>query len=301
MEFLFKPQATLDKSTLAQGDLLSRTPVLRDALLAGHRYYAEATDYTHFMVLTQSCDLVRRGKSPPKSRYITLAAVRPMSLVMERHRARQSEKIEGLPIPVYSADRKIFSSQLLERLLHNTEDGLFFIRKDSVEGVTQDLCAFLPLSVALKADDHYDALASSKIAELEDIFAAKVGWLAGNLYSRIGTPDFEEKVKDPDKYKKGFVDEFLEESAVWLTSLQLRWLKEEVKKWKKARPQSEMTIEEANELVGSTPLPEIILAENIIRVLQHAKLIDDGKVPIAANRLASDRVLKSVAKQASGG
>jgi hypothetical protein len=89
---------------------------------------------------------------------------------------------------------------LLERLLHNTEDGFFFLKKDSHPELIEDLCVFLALSVAIRADQ-YEACLTAKIAQMDHIFAAKVGWLVGNLYSRIGTPDVEEKIANSDEYK----------------------------------------------------------------------------------------------------
>jgi hypothetical protein len=297
LEFLFKPQNDLNKTALFQGDLLARTPALRAALATAHSYYAEADDYSHFMVLTQSCDLVRRKGRPCKSRYVTLAACRPASVVVERHKERQAEKLAGWPAPlmVHSSEKRILAQQLLERLLHNTEDGFFFVRKDSVEGVTQDLCAFLPLSVALRAQEHYDACAGSKIAELQDVFAAKVGWLAGNQYSRVGTPDLEDSIKDPDEYKSDFAREFLAEGYRWLSTLQLRALNEKVQTFQAANPGQELDVETAKVMLEGVPSSERILADQIVAVLSRNNLLADGDMEKAKLLLSNDRALKRVA------
>ncbi len=83
MDFIFAPPEQTEKDCLVQGDLLVRNAGLQSVLAQAHGYYATAPDYNYFLVLTQSCDLVRRP-TKPKARYITLAAVRPLSLVIER-------------------------------------------------------------------------------------------------------------------------------------------------------------------------------------------------------------------------
>ena len=91
MDFIFTKPNDVDYGSLRQGDLLIKNPHLKAAIAEAHKYYADTPDYTHFLVLTQSCDLVRRGKKPPKSRYITLAAaqVRMSGTTVEwPHRSR---------------------------------------------------------------------------------------------------------------------------------------------------------------------------------------------------------------------
>ncbi|MEO7221119.1 MAG: hypothetical protein ABIY37_01465 [Devosia sp.] len=297
MEFLFRPQDALDRSQLFQGDLLARTPVLQAALGNAHSYYADAEDYTHFMILTQSCDLVRRGKRPAKSRYVTLAACRPLAVMLDRSKASQSEKVQGFPIAVLSAERKVRAAQLLERLLHNTEDGYFFIRKESVAGVPEDLCAFLPLSVAVRAEEHYEACTAAKIGELHDIYAAKLGWMVGNLYSRVGTPDLEEKLPDPDQYKREFFNEFLADESLWMTSLQIRWIGEQTRSWQRDHKGQVMSEEEAQNIIESVPAPELILADTIIAALTRGKALSADNVDRARNLLSSNNLIKQVARQ----
>lgn len=298
MDFTFKDQAELDKSALFQGDLLSRTPALKTALEAAHPYYATAADYRFFMVLTQSCDLVRRGTRPPKSRYITIAAARPLSIVLERFQVRQAEAIDGFPRSVFNAERRVASEQLLERFLHNTESDFFFIRRGSINGVDEDLCVFLPLSVALRSEDHYEACVSSKIGELQDVFAAKVGWLTGNMYSRVGTPDLEDHLDSPEEYKKSFILELLGDDPVWFANIQLRWLRDEVKKWRRSNPGQAMPSSVADDILARVPASEVLLADRIADVLHRNKVLDEALVAKVRNIVASDTIIKGAARRA---
>jgi hypothetical protein len=131
MDFLFAAPEKTDRENLTQGDLLARNAGLRDALMQAHQYYASAPDYSHFVVLTQSCDIVRRsGKC--KTRYITLAAARPLSVVTERFLAKISYSYAEFPITLCQKDQEIRAKQMLERLLHNTEDGLFSFGREVI-------------------------------------------------------------------------------------------------------------------------------------------------------------------------
>jgi hypothetical protein len=178
-DFIFEPTEGIDHDQLLQGDLLHRTKALADAIAQAHSYYATAGDYSHFLVLTQSCDLVRRRGDKCKSRYITICAVRPLSTAVNRELSRYTSPIKGCPIPVGKLENNLLARQYLERVLNNTIDGIFFIPKGSASTVDEHLCAFLPLSVALRVD-HYDTCLSAKVAQTKEIFSAKIGSLASN-------------------------------------------------------------------------------------------------------------------------
>lgn len=120
LEFIFAKSEHTQWDALYQGDVLTKSPELAAALTQAHSYYAEAPDYTHFMVLTQSCDLVRRGRQPPRARYITLAAGRPLCVYITRMLETDKHTLD-LPIPIYKKRKEKSARQGLERLLHNTE------------------------------------------------------------------------------------------------------------------------------------------------------------------------------------
>lgn len=216
---IFVSPEQIDMVNLHQGDILQKTSSLTEVIAEAHKYYAEAETYHFFMVLTQSCDLVRRGKRGAKARYITIAAMRPASIDIERLARRFAFDQSNLPLMVCRKDMEIEARKYLEKLLNNTEDGRFFIRKGALEIFTRDYCVFLPLSIALRIE-HYDACINAKVAQLTGVFQAKVGWLTSNMYGRVGTPDLSDWVKDSDTYKKNFYEEALYARTVWLTPQQ---------------------------------------------------------------------------------
>jgi hypothetical protein len=295
MEFLFSKGDSIDKTALRQGDLLEKTEGLSEAIRQAHSYYADAPDYTHFLVLTQSCDLVLRSGKTPKSPYITLAAVRPLQNALDRKVEKYTAPGIEFPIKICERERRGMVDQFLERILHNTEEGFFFFRAGSAPTLTDDSCAFLPLSIALRSS-HYGVCLENKVAQLDDIFAAKVGWLVGNMYSRVGTPDIEENVANPEEYKRNFIQDKLDKKTAWLSVAQIRDLKQRIKSWKKDNGSSIMTEPIAKAMLNSLPDDLSLVVDRAIDVLIKSNIIESN-ISIgnsARNILKNDQVFKSL-------
>lgn len=203
VHFTYKKE--IDKSSLCQGDLLEITDELRDVLRKVHPYFLNV-QYKYFMVLTQSCDLVRRDRSKCKTPYITLAAVKKFDEFFEGLLLKNeyAERINGLMF----VDSKNWERayQLLERLYNNTESDYFFLYKEDALGLSSSMIASLKVSIALKSEQHYEKCLSAKILELSDEFKAKLGWLVGNIYSRVGTTDWE-SIKTKSQRREMLIEE----------------------------------------------------------------------------------------------
>ena len=120
-------------SNLLQGDVLEKTELLSDILRKSHPCYLEES-YTHFLVISQSCDLVRE-RNPPrglpcKARYITLAAVRPLSLLLGRLIEASRSTELSRKANVCSESRKGKVREELERLLNNNNHDYFYLHSD---------------------------------------------------------------------------------------------------------------------------------------------------------------------------
>lgn len=205
---------------LAQGDVLQKTEALRGVLTEVHPHYLK-DDYTHFLVLTQTCDLVRREKGACKTRYIALAAVRPLELALkralEKHQKTPFERLAN----VCSAKARSRMSDFLTRLLNNNESDYFYLHEDAALGVSPSSCAFLQLSIAIRSADHYEKCLAARVASMTDIFAAKLGWLVGNLYSRVGTEDWTPDHQTQGEFSKR-VASMLDDLCKWVEDEQLK-------------------------------------------------------------------------------
>lgn len=288
--FVFVPAESIDPNNLSQGDVLQRTEQLSAALREAHAYYADAEDYTHFLVLTQACDLVRRGGAC-KARYITLCAVRPLQTLVERELAKYRKDVGNFPIAVASTSKRGLAEQYLERVLHNTLDGHFFVPRGSVPGLTNHLCGFLALSVSLRVD-HYEACLNAKVAQASDIFAAKIGWLAGNLYSRVATPALEEHltVAEAQSLKARFYDELAHKRIAWITNAQVQLLRARIKEWNVANAGQSLSSEQAQQMLAELPADVDTIAARAVKVLINKKVLanDPETAKRATNFIRND-------------
>lgn len=174
-------------SDLEQGDILKRSDELLALLRKVHSHFCD-DKYVNFVVLTQTCDLVRR-KSHCNAKHITLSVVRELDHVLPEllREVSADERI-------FVQGKKIAAKQFVERLINQNEQakGLFYLHPDSDAGIATPSIAFLRVSIALR-QDHYNVLKSSRVGRLAPEFSSKLGWLSGNLFSRIATTDWPEK------------------------------------------------------------------------------------------------------------
>ena len=197
-------------SHLLQGDVLQPTDdllkVLRDDP-GVHPYFANPSQYPLFMILTQSCDLVRRLPSnDPKSPYISLCAVRYARRAVDRKiEEERSDPVEikhSLCHTKYENGIKDF----VRKLLNNNASGYFYLHDTGDYRIPEPMCAFLPVSIALKKH-HYDVCLEARVISLNSEFRSKLGWLIGDVYSRVATRDW---VNDPtDKQEQRDFDDIV--------------------------------------------------------------------------------------------
>lgn len=222
IHFTYKPEP--DMETLCQGDVLEITEELSTVLKCVHPYFLNE-QYKFFMVLSQSCDLVRRNGKSCKTPYITLAVVRSYSDFLERMflKGKYVEKVDGLLI--MDEKNKDRAYQLVERVYNNTEPEYFFLYKEDALEFPESMVAYLKVSIALKSDEHYDKCLNAKRIELTDEFKAKLGWLVGNMYSRVGTADWDGIMSD--QARRDMLNNDLNSMCIIGNKEQLKQLKKE--------------------------------------------------------------------------
>lgn len=215
----------MEKNSLCQGDILEKTDDLTAILKEVHPYFLN-DGYKYFMVLSQSCDLVRRNGKTCKTPYITLAAVREYSDFLERTLVsnKMAENYNGIFLVEERAKARV--TQLVERVYNNTEPDYFFLYKEDALNFPKSMVVYLKVSIALKSELHYDACLNAKRLELSDEFKAKLGWLVGNMYSRVGTTDWESKMTN--KARRQMIEDEINSRCVIGSKEQLRELKKKL-------------------------------------------------------------------------
>jgi len=212
--------SNLSATELMQGDVLKRTPSLNSLLEKVHPHFFQHPKNLFFMVLTQSCDLVPRSPAGGcKAPYISIAPVRALDLVIERHVLQLQAANVKAELPVLGDKSKTKSAEFLRRLFNNNEPGFFYLDAADTP-LPADCAAFLPLSIAIKSDLHLAACLEAKVLQLTPNFQAKLGWLVGQQYSRVGTADWP-----PEALTKK-VHKALEDAAIWIDEGKIRDLED---------------------------------------------------------------------------
>lgn len=196
-------------SDLQQGDILCRSEELLAILKKVHPWFCDEK-YSGFLVTTQSCDLViRNGEfSAP---HISLVPFQPLTRILPRLAASVCNEFEGH----FENEGKDKLRELLSRLFNQTEHalGLLYLYPALDSGVENHSVAQLRVTISLKAE-HYSILKSARVGRLDDTFAAKLGWIAGFLYSRVATKDWHETPEDKAELTK-LLKHFVDKAGQW--------------------------------------------------------------------------------------
>ena len=178
-----------DQRSLYQGDILKKTSELSDIIRGVYPYFVDKEDYKFYMILSQTCDIFSRN-GEIKSPYIEICVVRPLRSVLERE-AKKYQTSWQTEMKVIGENNSIAFGMFIQRLIDNNEKNYFYLHEEQLYEFPGNHCAFLPVSVTLKST-HYQACLNAKILQLKGEFQAKLGYILGNLYSRIGTSEWND-------------------------------------------------------------------------------------------------------------
>jgi hypothetical protein len=275
---------------LMQGDVLMRTPALNDLLKEVHPHFYQHPKNLFFMVLTQSCDLVPRGPGNLcKAPYIAIAPIRTLDLVIERHLAQQTIAEVRAELPVLGAKTRNRVSDFLQRLFNNNEPGYFFLDSADTQ-LPSDCAAFLNLSISIKSDLHFRTCVDAKILQLTDTFQAKLGWLVGQMFSRVGTPDW-----DPIELSKK-INAILSDAAIWVDDAKIGALETAYKAIAGGDPDKTMSAAEISSVVAGVPTRKQRVLNQAGAVISQFFDNDDQRAQKLVRRLESDAALTSLLK-----
>ena len=200
---------------LLQGDILYPTDdilrVLRPA--TPQPCYHESLG---FLVVSQCCDLVRRAGHPCKANHIAIVEVRELESILQDLFESVCTKVCA---GVFIQESKVEAQQLLRRILNQNEQalGLFYLHpcEEGTGFLTVESVALLRAAISLPRS-HYQVLLEARRGRLDPQFRNKLGWLVGNLYSRVGTPDWSEQA-DGEELQSSMVRKHVDsENFTWV-------------------------------------------------------------------------------------
>ncbi|OEU73381.1 MAG: hypothetical protein BA869_04955 [Desulfuromonadales bacterium C00003107] len=281
-----------DTSPLEQGDILCRSEKLNAIIQEVHPHYLK-DDYLYFIVLTQSCDLVPRKRGLCKAPYITIAAIRPLELLISRLvRKKQTTKLEQKANIVHES-HKVGISEFIERLFNNNEPEYFYLHEDSSIGLPSCV-SFLRLSVAIKSDLHYQACVEARVSSLAETFKSKLGWLVGNMYSRVGTEDWVPETLSHENFKE-MIKGTLEGSVIFLDDKKYRLLKDTFTDEEIEREDQQEIIRRIQKLEVKSKKEQLI--DSLQKILEKRGVIPDpDDIKKFLNFVKNDRAVNSILK-----
>lgn len=284
-------------SDLHQGDILEPSPELRSLLADVHPHFL-APKYTAFLLLTQSCDMVLRSEAC-NTRYLCIGVVRPLEAILH-------ELFSSVCCPIghgfYTKETKPNARDLLGRLFNQNEQslGLFYLHPEAEAGIATPSVAMLRVAVTLRVE-HYRKVQNSRSGRLNSDFRSKLGWLVGNTYSRVATPDWS----SPAKRKKE-LDKMVNR---WVKSTDLttppEWIPEA---WMEAVEAAGVSVDGLSRedlkvaIEQYKPDPaRVRIIEHALRVVQDVVAIDDGTADQIRSRLDNDKRFSEAVKAARRG
>lgn len=299
-ESAFTYDAVGDHSDLCQGDIIQPSNAVRAVMKEVHPHFTD-NKYVAFLILTQTCDLERRDGKPCKSQYINLAVVRPLKDVLQTMLDRVCPKVvlgsqhaKGF----YIEETRSKAEQLLARVFNQNAqaEGVFYLHPDGDARIAEPSVALLQVSVALKSDKHYDLLVKERSGRLKEQFQSKLGWLIGNLFSRVATRDWDESAH------KAMTNAFLEPSD-YVGDARPRWIsKKQVEAAKRAK--ADISGKTADEIAAclaahkATPPKQVAIERAISLVKEVVVGVSEDQLGAIKNRLARDQVFESACKKA---
>jgi hypothetical protein len=189
---------------------------------------------------------------------------------------------------VFTKERRADAEEFLHRVLNQNEqvDGWVYLHPDADVGIGESAVAMLRISISLRAAEHYDMLREARCGRLATEYRNKLGWLKGNLYSRIDTTDWAE-TDSGDDGERAIIKDLLntriaERPPLWVPST---WIAEAKKKIKLTDvPAGEL--EQVLRELAPKPSLDVALGE-VKRVVNH--MLDEfTDKPVAAFKAVID-------------
>ena len=274
MHWAYKTSEAID---LEQGDILARSEYLTEVLTRYHPYYAGHQLNAFFIVLTQSCDLVKRD-AQFKVPYISIAPVRPLAAIIEREFERYFRNHKPGAQPFATLEEKNRLAEFLERIFNNNNPRYFYLEKQPDKGLAVDMCAVLSLAISIKVE-HYDQCLNARVLQLHENFQSKLGWLVGQSFSRVATRDWS------DSELEVKIADVLGRAAVWVKDEDVKHLEKNVKDLEATSPEKPIDDKQLQELLAKIPDRKEQAINAVFSVLDQLDLVEkEGKQRFALRK-----------------
>src|SRR5690606_7730478 len=84
-------------------------------------------------------------------------------------------------------------------------------------------------SIVIDCEGAYEACLKARRLSLRSVFQAKLGWLAGNIYARVGTDDWVPTVMNVSDFKR-HIEHILSTQCQWVDDKKYAAASKEIKR-----------------------------------------------------------------------
>jgi len=135
--------------------------------------------------------------------------------------------------------------------------------------LVEDCCAILSLTIAVKSSVHYETCLKAKVLELDQAFQAKLGWLVGQLYSRVGTTDWDAA----DLNQK--VKAALKDAAIWVPEDKMKAV---LSRLAEGDTDGSVTSKKVEEVINSIPSQKDKVINHLVGMISEAVPADRSDI-----------------------
>ncbi|MCB0218345.1 MAG: hypothetical protein KDH09_01505, partial [Chrysiogenetes bacterium] len=142
-----------------------------------------------------------------------------------------------------------------------------------------------------EADEHYEKCLERRKLSLNDVFQAKLGWLVGNIYSRVGTEDWVPAHKSSDEFNE-MIQDTLDSQFRWVPEKVLRVARKQVTP-EVIETGREAIWEHLDGVVMESKRDQLLNRLEVI--LEKTSTVDPGARKKILNMVRSDPVISQIA------
>jgi hypothetical protein len=179
--------------------------------------------------------------------------------------------------------------QFLERLFNNNESEYFYLHSEPEADLADNCAVVLRLSVAVRAEEHYSACLEARALQLKEVFRAKLGWLVGQIYSRVGTEDWGSRDLDE------LVRHAMDVAAVWVDDRAKKEIQRQLTRLGDEVPHEQIEAQKLKEIISQIPKRKDQIAERVVEILKdQGVIVEIDKQRKVLNLLRSDPEISAI-------
>lgn len=199
----------IKRELLYQGDIIHLKDDLKTNFLSNFNL---GFDPEYLMIVSQTCDLVRRSNRPPKIRHVNVALVRPFKNFLKYAvQELNVTEIENTKV-INDSSLNVLKTKLFDLINNCNSKSHFFLPRKSP--FKEHMIVVFNTTYPLRFEEQYELLLKNRVLSLKNEYKAKIGDVYATLFDRITVNELIDK-KDWSKDKlKILIDNLLDSNHI---------------------------------------------------------------------------------------